>query len=717
MSRSGDDGRRRRPWRSLLALLALWSLGGAQPLLETIATGPEFLVAHRWLGARVLALAVAAVLLPPWLLWTTECVVARMSRRAAILLHRLWVAMLGACLVLLVARHAGLDGAAWLVAGGLSAPAWLFAYARLRQLRAFVRLLAVSALAVPVVFLLSPGVRPLLGATASGSAVIDHPLLVSPAATAPIVWLVADEWALSTLLTPDGSLDRDVFPNLAALAAESTWYRRAASVSGATELAVPAILGGTLPAPEELPVPAHRPVNLFTLLPEYELWAQEVVSFLAPPERNRAGVTGPESENAFRRQLVDLLSDLRWLYLHRLLPDGLRHRLPSVSDRWRAFGAGTEDREAILERFLPAFRQRLHADPMTAFERFLDALRPGDRQLFFLHLLLPHTPYRYLPDGRPYRLASERVPGLLGERWGPSQARVDQAHQRYLLQTRLLDLLVGRLVARLRDLGMYERAAIVLVSDHGISFHAGALRRTATRDNAHELLPVPLFVKAPEQAEGRVVDEPFSLVDLLPVVLDLVDPDTAPRPRPSAAWAADRLPRIDVGGLEWLEAGFLDRQGAAVEARLARFSNPPAGGIPMPRISHGLRGRRVDEVDCDDTDREAARPAVALDERLLPLGPGAPDGPVSALLRGRVLGTPDETCCDLAVATGGRVAATLKVEARLEPLFSTLVPPPDGSVRPEIYRAVETSDGTSVCLRRLPVRDAPVPDAELARED
>ncbi|MDA8019842.1 MAG: sulfatase-like hydrolase/transferase [Thermoanaerobaculia bacterium] len=722
MIEPGDDASCRRPEWPLLALLGLWTLGVAQPLLEAIASAPEFLVAHRWLGSRLAGSVFALVFLPPLLLWAAERLVEGVSRVASTALHRLWITSLAWFLALLVARQVKLDGVTWVVFGVVAALASVAAYVRFRAFRAFVRLLALAAIAVPVVFLLSAGIRPLVMGAPSESA-LDSRLRTSADATAPIVWIVFDEWALSTILTPEGELDSEVFPNLSALAAESTWYRRAASVSGATELAVPAILGGTLPAPEELPVPAHRPTHLFNLLPHYEIWAQEVVSFLAAPERNRAEQTkadGTHDSNRTGEILAfesnaprELLSDLRWLYLHRLVPDGWRHWLPPVSDRWRGFGGGAEaedgvgeEREAVVQRFLPAFQDRLRADRMAAFEQFLAALGPEERRLYFLHLLLPHTPYRYLPNGRRYSITTEHVPGLVGERWGSSQARVDQAHQRYLLQVRLLDRLVGRLVTRLNEVGIYDRAALVLVSDHGISFRAGELRRTATTDNADELLSVPLFVKAPGQREGRVVKEPFSLVDLLPTVLDLVDPGAGPRPRESMTWQDGLLPLVNVGGREWLDPAFLDRQRPTTETHHGRFTRPPAAEIPAMLRFRELVGRSVDEIGWAPVET----PAVVLDERLLPFGVGSP------LLRGRLLEPPDE-CCDLAVVLSGRVAATLSVEAGLEPIFSIVLPtvssagrPTEKSSRPRIYSIVTSGD--SVGLGRLPVLAGTVPDTE-----
>lgn len=711
--------------RSFLALAGLWSLGVAQPLLEMLAAGAEFLVAHHLQGVRLVALALAVAVLPPLLLWTLERLAARAGKRSAVVVHLALVSGLFAALAGLACRALGLDEVPWLLATAVAAALLLLAYARRSGVRVLVRVLAVAAVVVPAVFLLSPRVRPLVsasGAVFGAPPTTPQSLRSVRGAETPVVWIVADEWALWTLLDADGDLDRVSYPHLAALADDATWYRRAASVSGATELAVPAMLSGRLPEPGELPVRSHFRQHLFSLLPDYEVWAEEVVSFLSPPERNQAAESSSPG-------LPGLVSDLRWLYLHRLLPEGLRHTLPPLTGRWTGFGAAPEERQEIFDRFLPRFRERMRRDRLQSFERFLGALGPQPGRLYFLHLLLPHTPYEYLPDGRRYEFVGGHLPGLEGERWGASQARVDQSLQRYLLQVRFLDRLVGRLVERLKQVGLYDRAVLVLVSDHGVSFRAGELRRTATADNAHELLPVPLLVKVPGGAAGRVAEEPFSLVDLLPLVLDALDAatddETGRRPRASASWAVDRrpvdrrpldrrplerLPLVTADGTQWVGTGIFERQMETVRERLQRFDRPPAGRVVRPASPPEVVGRAVDEIGW----REASEGAVIVESRLESPGPpSATGGPVQAMVKGRLLDPltdPDRhpACCELALALDGTVVATVPVEASVDPVFSLVVPPPEERSELDVYRLLPP--GSAVRLELLPVRRQPVRD-------
>ena len=74
-----------------------------------------------------------------------------------------------------------------------------------------------------------------------------------------------DELPVSTLTGPTASIDAELFPNLARLAADATWYRNATTVADSTSEAVPAQLTGELPEPGDLPTSTHHPRSLFTL--------------------------------------------------------------------------------------------------------------------------------------------------------------------------------------------------------------------------------------------------------------------------------------------------------------------------------------------------------------------------------------------------------------------------------------------------------------------
>ena len=47
------------------------------------------------------------------------------------------------------------------------------------------------------------------------------------------------------------------------------------------------------------------------------------------------------------------------------------------------------------------------------FRELIDSIQGSEQPtLFFLHSMLPHTPWQYLPSGRQYSLMQASIPGL-----------------------------------------------------------------------------------------------------------------------------------------------------------------------------------------------------------------------------------------------------------------------------------------------------------------
>lgn len=92
-------------------------------------------------------------------------------------------------------------------------------------------------------------------------------------------------------------------------------------------------------------------------------------------------------------------------------------------------------------------------------------------------------------------------------------------YQRYLREVALVDKEIGRLSRFLAASGLQGRAVLVVSADHGEAFgeHGARFHATTLYD---EMLRIPLLVHLPGQAH-RIVDEPVSLIDLGPTLLDL----------------------------------------------------------------------------------------------------------------------------------------------------------------------------------------------------
>jgi arylsulfatase A-like enzyme len=103
----------------------------------------------------------------------------------------------------------------------------------------------------------------------------------------------------------------------------------------------------------------------------------------------------------------------------------------------------------------------------------------------------------------------------------PSESDVRYAFDRYLENVAFADSLVGEVLEILDRHGRFDDALVVLTSDHGEAFMEHGLF-LHSQNVYRELLHVPLVVKWPRSVTGfrSVVDEPVSLLDLAPTLVD-----------------------------------------------------------------------------------------------------------------------------------------------------------------------------------------------------
>ena len=219
-------------------------------------------------------------------------------------------------------------------------------------------------------------------------------------------------------------------------------------------------------------------------------------------------------------------------------------------------------------------RRVLSTTQDVRFARFLDTLTPRrEPTLNYMHLVLPHRPWVYLPDGRRRR---PRTADGFG-RWPDDPGVVAAAWRRHMLQTRYVDRLLARLIAKLKASGTYDRSLVVVVADHGAAFLPGEESRIVTEANIGEIAPVPLFVKAPRQRRGAVDESDVETTDVLPTIarhlrarvpweVDGAPAQTRPDRTTLRVFRQDDGARLDVGRrrLERLRAAAVRRRLAAL---------------------------------------------------------------------------------------------------------------------------------------------------------
>jgi arylsulfatase A-like enzyme len=279
--------------------------------------------------------------------------------------------------------------------------------------------------------------------------------------------------------------ERGLTPALDALAQRATVFRNAYSTSAWTSPAVASLFTSRLPA--------EHGIELF------ESVLADAEETLAERLAARGYATGGFSAN--------------WLIRSQL---GYAQGFDRFENQ-RARGRGLR---ALSERAIHTAGRAV---------AWLDGLPAEPRAPFFLylHLMDPHTPYAPLPQAleRVFGAAElpdvERANDALWERGEPSQPMRVTLEKIYDAEVHSLDLALGLFLAVLEQKGRLENALVIVVADHGEE-----LWERGMHGHGHalhdELIRVPLLVRVPGQTQARRVDDPVSLIDLAPTVLEAV---------------------------------------------------------------------------------------------------------------------------------------------------------------------------------------------------
>jgi hypothetical protein len=241
-------------------LAALCALAFAQPLFDILGKNPAFF-AVRLDQPRDLLFALAITPLPLAALLAVELAVGLVSRRAALVVHLVFVAGLVAVIALqAIAKRDSPSGLAALVVAAALGVGAAVLYSRTKAVQTFITVLAVAPVVFLGLFLFESPVSKLVFPQ------IAHATNVAVKSRTSVVVIVFDELSSGSLMDRRGRIDAVRFPNFGSLARNATWYRNATTVHPHTEYAVPAIQDGRLPKPGLLPVLADHPNNVFTLL-------------------------------------------------------------------------------------------------------------------------------------------------------------------------------------------------------------------------------------------------------------------------------------------------------------------------------------------------------------------------------------------------------------------------------------------------------------------
>jgi hypothetical protein len=656
-----------------------------QPVLAVVGDSPDFFIFHGVTGSEIALLVAFFAVVPPVALWALGLLSRLAGPQARGMIHVVSVSVLALLLMIEIGKQlTPVRGVLLALVAVLLAAVAVAGYLHYDWAHQVLRFAAVG----PLVFVL------LFAFASPSSAVVfagDEPSNGGePHVTGPnpdIVMIVLDELPLLSLLDADATIDAARYPSFARLAGDSTWYRNATGVSGWTPYAVPAMLSGLWPERHVAPHYTQYQDNLFSLVGgAYRIEAHESITHLCPPwhcgdlaQRSRGGLSAAFSEvSQLLGEIVAPSDPVRNPY------DDFAE--PTVAERLGETAAAGE--------LGPEFRfDQVGANQPARFQQFLSGLdgpTVDDRpSLHFLHLLMPHTPWRYLPSGMRYDVA--RLP-VDGPWWGRL------ALQRLELQLQYTDLLIGEVMNALERSGRYDESVVIVTADHGATLtpgQAGVRELHQIRPDAQELVWVPLFIKALGQREGVVDDRNWQHVDLLPTIADLIGIEL-PWEVDGISWVRQARTGPEKTFYSELDDVYtLDGAGLFAEILADPEAIPPLPGAPLPelvgtavtdhRVTDGPDGTRVENAGEFDDVYPAAGMVPALVHGTLP--EQVADGtPLAISLNGRIGAVVP------AVAEGDEVQFAGLIEDEM--LFL------DGANLLELF-LVESPPGGGVVLQRL----------------
>ena len=129
---------------------------------------------------------------------------------------------------------------------------------------------------------------------------------------------------------------------------------------------------------------------------------------------------------------------------------------------------------------------------------------------FFYHPLVPHKPFVYKEDGS---LRTEHA----HDHYDPEHA--EDGWEKYREQMVYTDTMLGELLDKLRDEGLYDEAVIILTGDHGLRKIDPNITDRIEIDD--DVARVPLIIKAPGIEPG-VSDVDYQHMDFAATLYDVM---------------------------------------------------------------------------------------------------------------------------------------------------------------------------------------------------
>ncbi|MDP4603006.1 MAG: sulfatase-like hydrolase/transferase [Solirubrobacteraceae bacterium] len=688
-------------WVLGLQLAALWSLGLVRPLFDVLGSDSAFFVARGNTPGDILIFAIGLTFIPPLILTLIEVIVRAVSASAARIVHVLFITLLiGLVAMQFIKGPFSATLPAFVISLAIGALAAV-AFWKTTGMRTFLTVLTPASFLFLALFVFASPVSSVIMPSSEGSSGAAG----ESGNSTPVVLVIYDEFPAAMLMKGDTSIDAERFPNFAELGQTATWYKNNTTVSDATWSAVPAILTGFTP-PDKTPNNAVYEQSIYTMLaPSHRVTNLEAVTHVCP-----SSICEPLPVGNAKERLTALFDDLTVVAGRTVLPDSLANQLPAIDATYTDF-APTNSQQSAAEvktaadpksRFadsppladLPGAGSRNEGLRLTA-EKQNAISGEGRPPLYVFHMLLPHVPWRFSPEGDQYISDGSDAPGLNDQIWSDDRYPSDVALQRSMLQTEYSDKILGSFVKRMKEAGIWQRSLFIVTADHGVSYRPGGSRRPVTKQNLPELANTPLFVKLPGQSKGAVDTGFTQSIDIAPTVAQVTKTGDGLK-FDGVPLGSENKKRVVAVRNERAEKKITGDWNQMIEQRdeLARSWSElfPPGRASLYRLgpNQNLIGRQVSSLQVGST---AATAKILSSELYKPQT--RDDGVLQIYLAGSIDGAPAQT--PLAAAVNGKIVAVGQTFDTLSGVRFAIILPPESlkgsKVRVQLF---SVSGGTTL---------------------
>ena len=478
----------RRELRSFTELFAVSGIAFAIPFLNLLSKNSSVFSTYKATLLDVVAIGLLAVFVPPLLAWGIEAWAGLLLPKIRRYIHAFLIGVALGIYALQFTKHTlSPSPTVLIVAGVASGVAVALLLIKSKTFASFIAALAFAPALLAISFIFfSNASQPTEKVSFEDTKVaINNPHRIA--------LITLDELPIGSLLDSTGHVDKELFPNFAALEKSSTFYRNMSTVAPITQWAIPALLTGQYPDESHLPIAADHPDSIFRLLSStYRMNAHDEITDLCPS-----------------KYCPDI--GVRISHLKRV-----KSIVSGGFNLWQSAFSLDEQ----IATFSPPEET---SKPLYDARKFINSIRRDSGPVFdYAHIMLPHQPWVYLNTFQTHRPTSSQTFENSNFAEWTSLHNAELGREIHLLQLQTADTFIGRVIDRLKKIGAWEDTILVVTADHGISFTSGESQRVVSRKNAHEIIFPPLFIKSPNQSQPIVDDRAMRTIDVLPTIAEII---------------------------------------------------------------------------------------------------------------------------------------------------------------------------------------------------